>query len=477
MLFTDKINPKGLLIFFIMDVELGQKKNQTIYNRRKPMKSIRFLLIITIMIAALGFYPAPAYAGAFTYTSGIQVQNLEGTEASIAITFYNPDGSVEATVPDTIPANGSKTFFPLPMVEEGFSGSAVISSNTQVAAITNVVGNDFAAAASYIAASAGHDTLLIPLLMKENSGFNTWFNVQNTGTATAAVTVTYSTGVVSSANIPAGSAYTFDQALEAHTQQVFSAIVTSDQPIAAAVIEESSQIMFAYSGFGNGSTNPVLPLINANNSGYVTGVQIQNAGSVDTTVTLSYTPAVAGTACTETQMIPAGSDKTFALGAFAGSPPPGATTDCVGGARFVGSAKVTGNTANQDLTAIVNQLLPGTNGEAYNGFNIAEATAKVVMPLIMDRNSGWFTGFNVMNVGTAATTVSCTFTGTTYSVSATLQPGEALNDIQNNKIAPGYVGSGTCTAGAGGMIVAVVNELGGNSAADQLLVYEGVPGP
>jgi hypothetical protein len=441
------------------------------------MKAFRFLLIFSILIAALGFYPAPAYAGAFTYTSGIQVQNLEGTQADVAITFYNPNGSVAATVPDTIPANGSKTFFPLPMVAEGFSGSAVISSNTQVAAITNVVGNNFAAAAAYIAASAGYNQLLIPLLMKNNSGFNTWFNVQNTGSANASVTVEYSTGIVANATIPPGSAHTFDQALEAHTQSVFSAVVTSDQPIAAAVIEESSAIMFAYSGFGSGSTSPVLPLINANNAGYVTGVQIQNAGNVNSTVTLSYTPAVAGTACTETQTIPAGQDRTFALGVFAGSPPPGATTNCVGGARFVGSAKVTGNTGDVELTAIVNQLLPGVNGEAYNGFNVAEATSKVVMPLIMDRNSGWFTGFNVMNVGDSATTVSCTFTGTSYTVGATLQPGQALNDIQNNKIAPGYIGSGTCTAGAGGKIVAVVNELGGNTSADQLLVYEGVPGP
>jgi hypothetical protein len=443
------------------------------------MKALRFLLIFSFLIAAVGFNPTPALAGAFTYTSGIQVQNLEGTQADVAITFYNPDGSVEATVPDTIPANGSKTFFPLPMVAEGFSGSAVISSNTQVAAITNVVGNNFAAAAAYIAASAGYNTLLIPLLMKDNSGFNTWFNVQNTGTANASVTVEYSTGFVANATIPPGSAYTFDQALENHgTTKVFSAVVNSDQPIAAAVIEESSTIMFAYSGFGSGSTDPVLPLINANNAGYVTGVQIQNAGSVNSTVTLSYTPVPgAGTACTETQTIPAGQDRTFALGAFAGSPPPGATTNCIGGARFVGSAKVTGNTGDVELTAIVNQLLPGVNGEAYNGFNVAEATSKVVMPLIMDRNSGWFTGFNVMNVGDSATTVSCTFTGTTYTVGATLQPGEALNDIQNNKIASGYVGSGTCTAGAGGKIVAVVNELGGNTSADQLLVYEGVPGP
>ncbi len=107
-------------------------------------------------------------------------------------------------------------------------------------------------------------------------------------------------------------------------------------------------------------------------------------------------------------------------------------------------------------------------------FDPANATSTVVLPLIMDRNGGYFTGFNVMNVGSSSTSVTCNFTGTTYSVSKTLAAGEALNDLQMNKIASSYVGSATCTAGSGGSIVAVVNELGGSSTADQLLVYEGI---
>jgi len=75
--------------------------------------------------------------------------------------------------------------------------------------------------------------------------------------------------------------------------------------------------MFAYTGFMAGSPNPVMPLVNANNNGYVTGIQIQNIGTQPTDVTLSYTPSAAGSACTETQTIPAGQSKTFALAAFA----------------------------------------------------------------------------------------------------------------------------------------------------------------
>ena len=116
----------------------------------------------------------------------------------------------------------------------------------------------------------------------------------------------------------------------------------------ATVIEESGTVMFAYSGFTGGSTNPVMPLINANNSGYVTGVQIQNIGSSDTDVTVTYTPSLLGTACSETQTVPAGQSATFALYAFND----GSFSDCTGGATFVGSAQVTGNTTSQPDSGI-----------------------------------------------------------------------------------------------------------------------------
>ncbi|MFZ6027659.1 MAG: hypothetical protein ACOYYS_08090 [Chloroflexota bacterium] len=436
------------------------------------MKIVRLFVVLALALAAFGF-SGHAQAGAFTYTSGIQVQNLEASEANVTLTYYAQDGTVAANPSDTIAASGSKTYFPI-HASDGFNGSVVISSDKQVASVVNILGNNGAAAASYVGTGTGSTTVLIPLLMKGNAGYNTWFNVQNTGSADAAVSVAYSDGTnVGPVTIKAGASHTFDQATETHSAAVFSAVVTSDQPVAAAVIEESSAVMFAYSGFAAGVTNPVMPLINANNGGYITGVQIQNAGDAATNVTVSYTPAGAGTACTETRSIPAKGSVTFALAAFANDNEP-TVENCVGLARFVGSAAVTTNSGSQPLVAIINQLLPGRNGEAYGSFNASVAGTTVVMPLIMDDNGGYFTGFNVQNVGSAATTVNCTFTNSTYTVSATLDAGEALNDLQNDMGTTAYVGSATCTAGTGGQIVAVVNELGASGSADQLLVYEGI---
>lgn len=441
------------------------------------MKKLQLFVCLIIALFALNVSQQKAQAFFFTYTAGFQVQNLSGTQANIQITFYNaaPGGGVAGTLPDTIPGNGSKTYFPISAVPSGFNGSAVISSDQQVAAVVNILGNNGIAGASYVGFNQGNTSLQIPLLMKGNYGYNTWFKVQNAGSSTATVNVNYSDGTSASQSVPPGASATFDQSVESHSATVFAATVSSSQPLVATVIEESAQVMFAYNGFTGGSTAPVMPLVNANYFGYITGIQIQNGGGSTTNVTVSYTPAPGfpGTACTETQTIGPGQSQTFALYAFSVSGTTSST--CSFGSTFVGSAKVTANSASQPLSVIVNQLNAGAgNGEAYNGFDPNAATAKVVLPLIMDRNYNYFTGISVMNVGGSTTTINCTFTGTSYSLSQSVAPGATLTAVQQGAIAPGYVGSGTCTAGGGGKIVAVVNELNSTDAGDRLLVYEGI---
>jgi hypothetical protein len=413
-----------------------------------------------------------------SYTSGVQFANLENTPATLMLTAYKSDGSSGGTGQYTVDPNGSLTLFPLADVESGFSGAIVLSSDKNGAAIANVLASDFSAGASYVGRSAGATSVRLPLLNKNNSGFDTWFSVQNAGSSPAQVSISYSDGESASATVPVGAAQTFFQANETHPGPNFAGTVTSDnnEPLVAAVIQENASIMFAYTGFTNeATTNPVFPLVNANNSGYISGIQIQNAGDQTTDVTLSYTPSAAGTACTETISIAPGASGTFAILAFNPAGNDGINTTCIAGELFVGSAQVTGNSASQNLVGIGNQLKPGANGEAYGSFAAANATNSLVMPLIMDRNGGFFTGFNVQNVGAGQANVNCTFTNTDYTVSGSLQPGQALTDLQANKIADTYVGSAVCTATpAEAKIVGVVNQLGASASADQFLVYEAI---
>lgn len=455
-----------------------------------------FLITLFLMLAVLAptnalsnqqatnaYLPIGANNGLYqgrhpAYTVGVQFVNLENSPATLQLTAYTADGATAGSGTYPVAANQVVTLFPLQAVTTGFSGALTLTSDKNGAAIANLMSSDFSGGASYVSRSQGATQLFLPLLNVSSGGNSaTWYSLQNTGTADAQVQVAYSDGITATATLKPGAVRTFYQNQEGHQiLGAFAGTITSTQPLVAAVVQEVNHLIFAYSGFtANGASKLVFPLVNfGGGAGYLTGIQIQNTGDQATDVTLAYTPSTAGVGCTEKRTIAAGASATFALLAFA--PNQGGTADnCADGSRFVGSAQVTGNSANQPLVGIVNQLLPGRNGEAYTAFVPAEATAKVVMPLIMDRNGGFFTGFSVMNVGDATTTVTCTFTNTPYTVTATLTPGQALTDLQSNKIAPRYIGSGTCTAAeASARIVAIVNQLGSSPTADQLLVYEGI---
>jgi hypothetical protein len=394
--------------------------------------------------------------------------------------YYEQGNPTAVAAPsDTVPGDGSVTYCPLSAVSTGFNGSVVIESDQPIAAITNVTGGAWGAYnASYAGFDAGAGTVNLPLLFQDNYGYNTWFNVQNVGEFDAVVNIAYSDGSSASATIAPNLSETFDQAAETHTQAVFAAEVTSSEPVVVTVMEvgpsPGSPMLFGYNGFVSAHPNPVLPLVQANNYGYTSGIQVQNTGGAVSTVTVSFTPSSAGTACEQTMDIAAGASATFGLLAWDAGDGDG-DNDCVDGETFVGSAEVTGNTGGVGLVAIVNQHdFAGNMGASYGSFNPDLASAKVVMPLIMQDNYGYFTGFNVMNVGTLDTTVNCTFGGSTYTASATLSPGEALTDVQfGTSLGAGYVGSATCIATGGDQqIVGVVNETLLGSGQDTFLVYE-----
>jgi hypothetical protein len=426
------------------------------------MKKIAVVLVLAlamVLVTAVSAQPS-------TYDSGFQVANLSGDEAAVTIQYVNQNGTVAAEVMDTIPANDSTTYFPIG-ADPGFNGSVVISSDQPVAAIVNVLGDGFAFGASYESFTEGADTVNLPLIMKGNFNFNTWFNVQNAsapGGSPVDVTISYAgTACEETATIEAGAAATFNQATNAclPTPYVGAATIeATDGNVVAAVMQVGPTTLFAYNGFTDGATNPVMPLVQGNNFNYFTGIQVQNTGNAATDVTVSYVAGAAGNDCTQTETIAPGASATY--------------QDCSSMAvpTFIGGASVSVNSADQPLVAIVNQLnLPDGKGAAYNGFDPGLATDSVNFPLIMRDNFGFFTGFNIYNAGMANANVTCTFSGAgaPAPVNATVAPGDTLTAIQ---LGSGlYVGSVQCTA-AGGSLVGVANQLG-SAAGDNLFAYGG----
>jgi hypothetical protein len=453
------------------------------------MKKVSTFILV---VAMLLLYATTATATPASYNSGFQVQNLStSSAATITMSFYALNNGSATTVNDTIAAGSSNTYFPLDgsgtvELPAGFSGSAVISSDQPVAAIANLIGDAFTAGASYGSFSGGSETVSLPLIAKgQVSTYDTFFNVQNVGSGTADITVAYAgTACTETANaVPAGAAVRFDQATNSclANGHVGAASVTAGtgQEIVATVVEttRNNTGLYAYNGFVSSAPELVIPLVQFNNVGFHSGVQIQNVGAASTDVTVTYMPAGGiGTECTETGTIAAGASGTFGLFAF--SLTGGSNTDtCTDGERFVGSASVTTNSGNEPLVAIINQTNFTNFASSYNGFNPANATASLSMPLLMDRNFGYYTGFNLQNVGSGSANVTCTYStasngGDIADTNYTLAAGEAANALQLNQASQAtYVGSASCTSD-GEPIIAVVNELGSGTTVDLLFTYE-----
>jgi len=449
------------------------------------MKKARILAGVILMMAFLLPTLVSAQGGGITYNSGFQVQNLEGTTATIVIEYYNQDGTKAREVTDTIPANGSKTYFPI-HPEGGFNGSVVISSDRQIAAIANLLASGAVNAASATTGfSAGAATVNLPLIMRGNYGFDTWFNVQNAGTQTTHVTVTYypgsagNSGVTEEADIPPGAARTFNQATNPAlgTRFVGSAKVTSDgQPLVATVEQVGSSpsfmVLMGYNGFAAGSSTVNLPLVMAKNYGYYTGIQCQNTGTVTTTVTVAYGPNTVGSwmPINDSAVVPPGASHTFLqLG--------GQWTE-----RYVGSGTVT-SSPTQPLVCIVNQVLPGATpadpdfGTAYEGFDPAQATPKASAPLIMAKNYGYYTGIQVQNVSATPCDVTVTYSAgpwvPTAETKTNLAPGASHTFLQlGGQWTQTYVGSATIQ-GSGCNVVAIVNEVKPGES-DQFFTYDAI---
>jgi len=447
-------------------------------ERSSSMKKLSVLLAMSVLMALL-VVPASA-APAITWTSGWQIQNLDATNtAHISISYYNQDGTKNiADVSDTIPAMSSKTYYPI-HANTGFNGSVVVSSDTKVVAIANTLGNSPQYAASTESFSTGASSVKLPLIMRGNAGYYTWFNVQNTGSADASVTVQYIPGSAGSdytspaVTIKPGAAATFNQydMTQLGSPFIGSAVVNATgSTIVATVMQvgETYKNMMGYNGFTGGSSTVNLPLVMSNNSGYYTGFQVQNVGTANTTITIHYGPNLAGTFAPvdETATLNPNEAKTFLqnTGQFATQ-------------KYVGSATIT---ASQPIVAICNQVkMTGVVlGTAYNGFDPAAATDKVSAPLIMQANSGYYTGIQVMNVGSSAITVTITYgpnaVGSYVPPMETvtnLQPGASYNSITNGT--QKYVGSLTAVASAGGKIVMIVNEIWPAAPGDQFMTYNG----
>lgn len=468
------------------------------------MKAFKVILATALLLAmmALAVPGANAQLG-ITWTTGFQVQNLSSSVAAISITFYQQNGTALPAFSSNIPANGSVTYATLngtsgPSVPTGFNGSAVISSDQQVAAILNVLGNTGSYGGSASGISSGANKVGLPLILKNNGGFETWCSIQNAGTAAASVTVAFAPRDAVSGNafttaavtVQPGASMTVDTSTisQLGTKFVGAGTVNSNQPMAAICNQTglgASKNLLTYDGFGAGSANVRLPLVQ-NGNGSATnlnssGISVQNIGTTATNITVTFSPNTRGTfqpaAITFNNVAPGQTKTINTANATNNTSAPGFGGN-IAALRYVGSGTVT-NSAGQPLVAVVNQTGATRAGSAYEGFNPANATTKVSLPLLMNANGGFSTAFQCQNVGTTSATITVKYgpnsKGTTVPPNFTQTIAAGAAGVPINQAVPlgtvRYVGSATVTS-VGAPIVCVANQLGGG-AGDQLLTYNG----
>ena len=345
------------------------------------------------------------------------VQNTGAAATSVTIA-YTPGSATTGTAttegPVNIPAGSSVIFSQATNAGLGalFIGSAKVTAATGGSIAVTVQQESTTQLLSYGGFGAGGTTVAAPLVMANNFGNFTSLNLQNTGAATAAVTVKYTANAVTTGEgtqavcaTPADVTFNLDQGASkvliqagfgpasagfdpffATCRYVGGATITAVGSEVVAVANQVSQRTknaSSYEGFIVSAASSVTkaPLVFANNYGLISSVQVQNVGQTATTISLTYAPntvgqdpgaaAPCGTPTAKTNIsLAAGASITF-LQSGAGPAADGFDAQFAT-CRYVGSATVTAANSTDKIVAIVNQVnLSAANDSlfTYNSFN------------------------------------------------------------------------------------------------------------
>jgi hypothetical protein len=407
--------------------------------------------------------------GSDPWVAGIQVANLDSQPATVTIEFYNTSGTLVYTYVDStaIAAGDARTYYVPSILPDSaatsFRGSAVVSSERNIAAIVNENAGSGAGydqppgilRGSYtgIRAAETATSLFMPVALKAYYGFNSQLVVQNAGAAaditfqffdaTGASVATY---VASSVAANASAIVELDT-LTPTTGSIPSGFggsvkVTSSSNLAGMVNNMTSSepgVLQTYNAFtaADGGGTLYAPALFNNYYGYVSSLQVQNVGSVSTDITVTYSDGIVKTA---TGVGPNQAALFY-------QPTEGHASG------WSGSATVTSTAA--DVVAVAAQL---SSVKASNYNAAAGGTTEVSAPALFKSFYGYDTALTVMNVGSVATDISVSYSDGLSASATNVQPGDSAQFFQFTEgHASGWSGSATVTSSAA-PIMGVVNE-------------------
>lgn len=454
------------------------------------------------------------------WRTGWQVQNVDASKtATITATYYDTNGTAVFRDSRQVGPLAGHTFFPMP-VAGGFTGSVVVQSDTEVAAVANLWRqHPSEMSGSYSAISAISEVIYVPLLQRNNGGTQSELHIQNASSVPVTVTVAFKPSglpgrstrelTTDPQTIQPGASYRIDQTRQAaldgpdengnqSDSWVGSATITSvGGPIGAIVNQSDGQGLMSYSGFHEGGPILYAPLVQDLNGGeqWITGIQLQNIGDTQSTVTATVDGITlefgAEATCVNPNnanelIIPAGSPCTIFPLKFNRAEVSTPTPFKYGGAVFRGSG-------GSKLVGIVNQINTlGTAQQAAYGMFTSAGGNQIFLPLLQHNNPndrGFASGIAVMNTGSDPVSIRlydpdgevgsvCHYADQRPGGELTIQPGESCiiyPILQGTRIADvNYSKAGRIEAPAGSTLQAIVNQVDLTSpTGDTFMTYEG----
>lgn len=473
------------------------------------MKSLKVLLVASLLLlitAGLASAQNPAYQTSFI--TSVTYQNISNTKANITFNFYQEGSSTPIPITRELAANAGASLFigSLSEVPTNFSGSAVLSSDQPIVATlvqipqsTTVknrpLSNGFSSASS---------KATIATVLKNRFNTSTKFSVQNADSGAIDITVTFynaddsnaSPVVVTSNNVPTGSAKTYDAGANTSLPSPFngSAIVTAVKTgtstpanIVASALELSTNgnAATAFEGVSTGAKTVYMPSALCQRFNATTFYAVTNTSQTTATkVTVTY-----DNGNTDTKDIGAGKkasvnscDKNTA--GYSGSATiTSDTTDIVVIGKASGGALLTaflGEAAGSTKLALPYVRWTSdanfNSGARQRGFiaiqNVGTANATNVVVKYLNKNG---TVVGTHNLGSLASKAKIN----SNASSATLSSGGNTNDLLEFGYPEGNPGGGfggsVIIESTGAPVVAVVRIASVTDAGQVAEDYNGIP--
>ena len=254
---------------------------------------------------ATNLYMPVALKTYYGFNSQLVVQNA-GATAAINFEFFNQAGASIATyVASNVAANASAiveldTLTPTTgSIPSGFNGSVKVTSTSNLAGMVNNMTSSFLQTYNAFRTADGGTTLYVPAVFNAYYGYVSSIQVQNVGTVSTNITVTYSDGIVKTASsVGPNSSAMFYQPTEGHLSGFNgSAIVTSSAANVVAVVAQLSSVKASnYNAASGGSMQIVAPALFKSYYGYDTALTVQNVGTVATNISVSYSDGLSASA-------------------------------------------------------------------------------------------------------------------------------------------------------------------------------------